>query len=167
MQVDLYQKDLAIAESFFLLTKRRKNVTTVFRKEYKGTAKKDEQLKLLCDIRHQHTHYDKLAHFYSVYPEKRSQLNKTIHDLIEDGPDGIERFRKRVKKLEDYVNLNMKAAKERFINNMIVKIRLEHPEYSHSLAKKCAETVLADHIRKNNEHIVKLKEYANDYTGLD
>ncbi|MDT3387470.1 MAG: hypothetical protein LIR46_06895 [Bacteroidota bacterium] len=140
---------------------------TRLRKEYKGSTAKDERLKLLCDIRHQHTRYDKLAHFYSIYPEKRSQLNKTIHDLIEAGPDGIDNFRKRVKKLEDYVNLNMKKAKERFLNEKIVKIRVEHPEYSYSLAEKCAETVLADHIRKNNEHIVKLKEYRNDDTRLD
>ena len=132
-------------------------MSTLYRKEFKGTTKKDDKLKLLCDIRHQHTKYDKLAHFYSVYPEKRSQLNKAIHNLIEVGPDGIERFRKRVKKLEDYVNLNMKSAKERFINENIVRLRVEHPEYSYSLAQKCAETILADHIRKNNEHIIKLK----------
>lgn len=129
----------------------------MYRKEYKGTATKDDQLKLLCDIRHQYTKYDKLAHFYNIYPEKRSQLNKAIHNLIEVGPDGIDAFRKKVKKLEDYVNLNMKRAKERFINESIVKLRVEHPEYNYSLAQKCAETILADHIRKNNKQIIKLK----------
>lgn len=142
-------------------------MTTLFRKEYKGTANKDENLKLLCDIRHQYTNYDKLAMFYSVYPEKRSALNGVIAELIKTGPDGIDKFRKRVKVIEEYVDLNRKEAKQRFLNDKIVKLRMENPQYDYALAKKIAETNLASFIRKNNKHIEKLKGVKNDGTRIN
>ena len=142
-------------------------MTTIFRKEYKGTASKNDKLKLLCNIRHQYTNYDKLAMFYSVYPEKRSALNSVIAELIKTGPDGIDEFRKKVKVIEEYVNLNRKAAKQRFLNDKIVKLRMENPQYDYALAKKIAETNLASFIRKNNKHIEKLKGVQNDDTTID
>lgn len=133
-------------------------MSTLYRKEYKGSTYRDEKLKLLCDIRHQYTNYDKLSTFYSIYPEKRTALNVAIGNLIKKGPDGITKFRNEVNKIEEYVDLNKKKAKERFVNEYIVKLRTENPQLDYSYAQERARVKLADIIRKNNKRIENHKK---------
>lgn len=137
------------------------------RREFKGQANNNESLRLLCKIRHEHTNYNKLTIFYKLYPKKRSELNSAINKLIKVGPDGIDEFKKKVKSIEDYVNLNRKESKKRFIQERIIKLKQENPTFMDSLTKKCAEAMLAKYIRKNNNYINKIKECNNDNTEFD
>lgn len=137
------------------------------RKEFKGQTEYDEHLKLLCQIRHEYTNYEKLMVFYHLYPGKRSELNGVINKLIEVGPEGIQKFREKVKKIEDYVNLNRKKTKKRFIKEQTIRIKEQYPNYSNSIVKKCAETMLSQYIRENNEQINYNKGVNNDNTRCD
>lgn len=121
-----------------------------YRKQFKGQTETDEHLKLLCHIRHEYTNYDKLMGYYNLYIDKRTELNTAITKLIRRGPDGIDSFRKKVKAIEEYVDITKKKAKQRFINEQIVRIRLENPDYTVAFAKKCAKSMLANYIKENN-----------------
>lgn len=137
------------------------------RKDFKGQTKTDEHLRLLCQIRHECTNYEKLMVFYNMYPNKRSELNKAIDQLIKVGPEGIEHFRQKVKHIEDYVNLNRKKSQKRFLKEQSLRIKEQYPNYSNCIVKKCAETMLSQYIRENNEQIIYIKGVQNDDTRLN
>lgn len=137
------------------------------RRDFKGQSQTDEHLRLLCHIRHEYTNYEKLAVFYKIYPKRRSELNAEINRLIKEGPDGIERFRKRVKFIENQINLNLKDVKKRFIEEEMKRIKEKYPHYMDSTIKKCAETVAARYIRENNEYITKTKRIRDDNTRIN
>ena len=135
------------------------------RKALKGSTEIDENLKLLCEIRHKFTNYEKLAVFYNLFPSKRSELNRAINTLINVGPDGITQFKEKVKKLEEYVNLNNKKAKKRFLEKEEQRIRKANPDCMDSIIKEYAKNNLNGYIRLNNQYIEKKrkqKEYENE-----
>lgn len=133
-------------------------MTRFERMSHKGSSKDNERIKLICDIRHQHTNYDRLVVFYSLYPRRRAELNSKIGKLIETGPEGILEFREDVKHIENWVNLNVKDSQKRFIEEQVYKLKETHPTYSNTTLKKLAKEKLAHYIRRNNEAIAKLKE---------
>lgn len=126
-------------------------MTVLRRSDLRGSSKTNEHIKLICDIRHQHTNYEKLVVFYNMYPDKRSELNREISKLIKEGPEGIIEFRENVKQIEDWVNLNIKKSQKRFIDEEINRLQEYHPHYSKSKLKNIAQDKLAMYIRRNNE----------------
>lgn len=131
------------------------------RKQLKGAAANDEKLKLLCEIRHQFTNYEKLIVFYNTYPRKRSELNHNIKKLIENGPDYVEVFREKVKKIEDYVNLNKKDAKKRFLQEEETRLRQANPECMERNIKEWALNNLSQVIRLNNSYRQRKRSLQN------
>lgn len=123
----------------------------------------DETLKLLCEIRHQFTNYEKLIVFYNTYPKKRTELNSNIRKLIERGPDYIEKFKDKVKSLEDYVNLNKKESKKRFLKEEEERLHKANPECMSKNIKEWAQNNLNQIIRLNNEYrFNKKRSSSND-----
>lgn len=132
-------------------------MTKFERMKHKGSSKKNERLKLICEIRHQHTNYDKLTVFYALYPQYRSELNSQIGKLIDNGPEGILEFRENVKSIESWVNLNIKGSQKRFIDEQIQTLKEKNPSYSNSTLKRMAQDKLDFYLKRNNEHTIRTK----------
>lgn len=135
-----------------LYTKKR-----ILGPRYKGSAEHDERLKLLCEIRHNHTNYPKLTIFYCLYPNKRLELNRLISKLINTGPDYVPTFRRKVKKIEEYINLNSKEGKERFLIKEKKNLIKEYPDLTPKELNEWALINRSKLIRANNKYIQNLK----------
>lgn len=132
-------------------------MTKFERMKYKGSSKDNERLKLICEIRHKHTNYDKLTVFYFLYPQYRSELNSQISKLIDNGPEGILEFRENIKSIENWVNLNIKESQKRFITEQMQSLKEKNPNYSNSTLKRMAQDKLEFYLKRNNEHTIKIK----------
>lgn len=132
------------------------------RHKLKGTSKNDENIKLICDIRHQFTNYEKLVYFYSVFPKRRKELNSYIGKLIREGPDAIEAFKQKVKKLEKKVNLNEKEGKEAFLKQEEKRLKREYPDLTQKQLKEWALASRSQIIRLNNDYINRTRSRKNE-----
>ncbi|MCR5610062.1 MAG: hypothetical protein K6G26_13470 [Lachnospiraceae bacterium] len=132
------------------------------RRELKGTSKNNEQLRLICQIRHEFTNYDKLVTFYDIYPNRRKELNGIIRKLIDEGPDYVETFRKKVKHIEEVVNLNRKEAKKKFLAQEEQRLRECNPLCKEKNIKEWALNNLNKIIRINNTYIQNKRSIEND-----
>lgn len=135
---------------------------TIQKSALKGCSKNDPHLKLLCEIRHSFTNYDKLTLFYAMCPEKRTALNRVISNLIKNGPDYIETFKEKVKKIECAVDLNKKEAKKKFLIKEEQRLCEANPERKKTDIKKLALLNLNNIIRSNNQYIRKHKTINNE-----
>lgn len=132
------------------------------RHSLKGTSKNNEDLKLICDIRHQFTNYEKLVYFYSVFPKRRKELNSYIGKLIREGPDAIEDFKQKIKKLERKVNLNGKEGKEAFLKQEEKRLKREYPDLTPKQLREWALASRSQIIRLNNNYINKKRSRKNE-----
>ena len=130
------------------------------RKQLIGSANKDEHLRLLCQIRHEFTNYEKLILFYNTYPKKRKELNGVIARLIKEGPDYISEFKRKVKSIENYIDLNKKEAKQRFLKEEEERLRITSgdPGATKKILKEWAQNNLNEIIRLNNKHIERKRK---------
>lgn len=82
-----------------------------------------DRIEFIAQIRHQCTNYEKLSNFYYYYKNKRSELNSLIGMLLDNAIE-IPEFRKRVSEIENYIDLNIKSNRKRFIEEETARLRL-------------------------------------------
>lgn len=100
--------------------------------------------RVICQIRHEFTNYDRLSAFYHVQRELRTQLNRVI-GLLRLDRITIEEFRSKVRDIEQRVDLTRKPNQKRYIKasrNSILATGHYTVNQANAIAKKNVGQIL-------------------------